>query len=108
MSLVNLTIDLMRSRIKEPIGIDSDECALHKAQFGNCKGCEFAVGCCKLAAVSIILKLGSLFSMGKPEEQIRLTAIRSAKVTQSVLAAATEDETRQLCLDFLDSLEAEV
>lgn len=95
----------IKEQIKEPIGYDSDECSIWKAQHGSCKGCEFFLGCAKYAGALMVVKLGGLIARKVDILDVIRLADASAVIVSHIAEAQTEEEVHNIATTFLKSLE---
>ena len=62
---MNKMEDLFKQMINEPIGVDTDECALWKAEHSKCTDCQYELGCSKYVGLLMVQMQGAMY---KPKD----------------------------------------
>ena len=87
--------EVLKELVKEEIGVESDECAIYKAEHSNCNGCKYELGCGKYVALLMVSLQSSLY---KPKDFMdSITTGKSvAKLMAQIIKAKTNDELKTL------------
>jgi len=99
--------ELLKEIIQEAgseVGMDSDECILHRAEHPNCLGCKYELGCNKLTAL-MSLHVSQVLYRPKNFDDFLESGKRVAGIMDKIMKATTCDEVRYL---FVKPLRKEI
>lgn len=91
-------LEMFKEMVEETgakVGVESDECTLHKTTHENCKGCQYELGCCKHSALGILSLAGARYQAKDFDDSIAALH-RVSDLMSEILKAKTTDDVRTI------------